>query len=39
VELLADELPPEAVAAFEVEALLARAAAFGPSDGSLPAAI
>ena len=39
MEPVADELPLEAPAAFEVETLLARAAAFGPSDGSFPAAI
>lgn len=39
MESLADELPPEALAAFEAEALLARLAAFGPSAGSLPVAI
>ena len=39
VEPLADEPPPEPLAAFEVEALVARSAAFGPRAGSLPAAI
>ncbi len=39
MEPLADELLPEALAPFEVEVLPARFAAFGPSDGSLPAAI
>jgi hypothetical protein len=39
VEPLADELPAEAPAVFEVEALWARSAALGPSAGSLPVAI
>ena len=39
MEPLGDELPPEALAEFEAVALLARAAALGPSEGSFPAAI
>jgi hypothetical protein len=36
---MVDPLADEPLEAFEVEALPARSAAFGPSDGSLPAAI